>query len=34
MRELGYGDGYRAYTDESLLPAAIQGKRYYRRDAG
>jgi len=33
MRELGYGEGYRAYTDESLLPEAIKGKRYYRRDA-
>ena len=42
MRELGYGgsgnvhapQGYRAYTNESLLPEALQGKRYYRRDAG
>ena len=32
MRELGYGDGYRAYTDESMLPAEIKGKRYYRRE--
>ena len=31
MRELGYGDGYRAYTDESLLPDEITGKRYYRQ---
>ena len=31
MRELGYGDGYQAYTDESLLPEAIKGKRYYQR---
>ena len=30
MRELGYGDGYQAYTDESLLPDAIKGRRYYR----
>ncbi len=29
MRELGYGDGYEAYTDESLLPEAIKGKRYF-----
>ena len=29
MRELGYGDGYQAYTDESLLPEAITGKRYF-----
>ncbi|MXX50334.1 MAG: replication-associated recombination protein A [Chloroflexi bacterium] len=31
MRELGYGKGYQAYTDESLLPEALKGKRYYRR---
>ena len=30
MRELGYGDGYQAYTDESLLPEEIKGKRYFR----
>ena len=29
MRELGYGEGYRAYTPESMLPEAIKGKRYY-----
>ena len=37
MRELGYGEGYRAYTDEwrvdtatsSMLPEAIKGKRYF-----
>ncbi len=33
MREMGYGDGYQAYTDESLLPEEIKGKRYYRRDS-
>ncbi len=33
MRELGYGEGYQAYTDESLLPEEISGKRYYRNDA-
>ena len=33
MRELGYGEGYKAYTEESLLPAAIKGKRYFRRDS-
>jgi len=32
MRELGYGEGYRAYTDESLLPEAIKDKRYYRNE--
>ena len=30
MRELGYGAGYEAYTDESLLPDDIKGKRYFR----
>ena len=29
MRELGYGEGYQAYTDESLLPEEIKGKRYF-----
>ena len=33
MRELGYGEGYQAYTDESLLPEAIKGKRYFRGQA-
>ena len=33
MREMGYGDGYKAYTDESLLPEEIKGKRYYRCDS-
>ncbi len=31
MKELGYGEGYRAYTDESMLPEALKGKRYYRQ---
>jgi putative ATPase len=30
MKELGYGDGYQAYTDDSLLPETIKGKRYFR----
>jgi len=30
MRELGYGAGYEAYTEDSLLPEAIKGKRYFR----
>ena len=30
MRELGYGQGYEAYTKESLLPERLKGKRYYR----
>ena len=32
MREMGYGAGYEAYTDESLLPDEIKGKRYFRAD--
>ncbi len=31
MRQLGYGAGYQAYTDESLLPEELAGKRYFRR---
>lgn len=30
MRELGYGKGYEAYTQESLLPDSLKDKRYYR----
>ena len=30
MRELGYGKGYEAYTQESLLPDSLKNKRYYR----
>lgn len=30
MREMGYGEGYKAYTDESLLPEEIKNKRYYK----
>ncbi len=40
MRELGYGgsgsvhapQGYQAYTDASMLPEAIKGRRYYRNE--
>ncbi len=32
MRELGYGQGYQAYTHESMLPEAIKGRRYYRNE--
>jgi putative ATPase len=31
MKDLGYGKGYRAYTDRSLLPDKLQGKKYYRK---
>lgn len=30
MKELGYGKGYEAYTEESLLPEQIKNKKYYR----
>jgi len=30
MKELGYGEGYEAYTDEDLLPKKLRGKKYYR----
>lgn len=30
MTELGYGKGYSKYTEESLLPEKIRGKKYYR----
>ena len=33
MRELDYGKGYQAYTDESMLPDEIKSKRYFRRDS-
>lgn len=29
MKNLGYGKGYQAYTNESLLPDKIKGKKYY-----
>lgn len=31
MKELGYGEGYEAYTDESLLPEKIREKKYYNK---
>lgn len=31
MRDSGYGKGYEAYTDESLLPDEIKDKQYYQR---
>jgi putative ATPase len=29
MRELGYGKGYEAYTEDDLLPEKLKGTRYY-----
>jgi len=31
MRDSGYGKGYEAYTDESLLPDEIKDKQYYQQ---
>ncbi|MBL8145240.1 MAG: replication-associated recombination protein A, partial [Anaerolineae bacterium] len=28
MKELGYGEGYEAYTTEDLLPDELKGRRY------
>jgi len=32
MKDIGYGEGYEAYSKESLLPDKIKGKRYYKKD--
>jgi len=29
MKELKYGEGYKPYTDEDLLPEKLKGKKYY-----
>jgi putative ATPase len=29
MKQLGYGEGYEAYTDKDLLPAKLKGKKYF-----
>ena len=29
MKNLGYGKGYEAYTEESFLPEKLKGKKYY-----
>jgi putative ATPase len=31
MKDLGYGKGYDKYTNDSLLPDKIQGKKYYNK---
>ena len=33
MRELGYGEGYEAYTKESLLPDSLKNRRYYHGES-
>jgi len=30
MKDLGYGEGYKKYTDESLLPEKLKGKKYFK----
>ena len=30
MEDMGYGEGYDAYTDESLLPEELKGKKYLK----
>lgn len=32
MKNLGYGKGYTAYTNESLLPDKLKGKKYYNKE--
>jgi len=32
MKELGYGKGYQKYTNESLLPEKLKGKKYYKKE--
>lgn len=31
MKDLGYGKGYEAYTNKSLLPEKLQGKVYFKK---
>ena len=30
MKEIGYGKNYQMYSEESLLPEKIKGKKYYK----
>jgi len=30
MKKLGYGKDYQAYTNKSLLPDKLKGKKYYK----
>lgn len=30
MKDLGYGKGYEAYTNEDLLPVKLKGKKYFK----
>jgi putative ATPase len=31
MREVGYGEGYEKYSQESSLPEKLKGKKYYNK---
>ena len=31
MKDLDYGKGYQAYTNESYLPDKLKGKKYYNK---
>jgi putative ATPase len=31
MKGLGYGKGYHAYNNDSLLPEKLKGKKYYNK---
>jgi putative ATPase len=31
MKNIGYGEGYEKYTEESLLPEKLKGKKYYTK---
>jgi putative ATPase len=32
MKDVGYGQGYEKYTNDSLLPEKLSGKRYYKKN--
>lgn len=34
MKEIGYGEGYEKYTEESILPEKLKGKKYYIKKEG
>ena len=31
MEDIGYGEGYEKYSEESLLPDKLRGKKYYKK---
>lgn len=31
MKELGYGEGYEMYSEKSLLPSKLKGKKYFKK---